>query len=152
MAGFPETILVATDGSKDSELSVRRAVDLAGGTGASLHLAYVMILSHWMVPDTLSDAQYERLKGDAQRLLDQQLEKAEAAGADPDAMQKHLRIGRRADEEIIKLAEEIEADMVVVGSRGAGTISRAFMGSDAESIVRHADRPVLVVRNQEDGR
>lgn len=112
-------ILVATDGSKDSELSIRRAVDLATETDAALHLSYVMILSHWMVPDTLSDAQYERLKNDARKLLDQQVEKANVAGANMDAVQGHLRIGRRADEEIIKLAGEIEADMIAVGSRGA---------------------------------
>lgn len=146
MAAFPETILIATDGSNDSELAIRRAVDLANETDAVLHLAYVMILSHWMVPDTLSDAQYQRLEEDARRLLDEQAEKAQAAGGV--TLQKHLKVGRRADEELIKLAEEIDADMIVVGSRGAGTISQAFMGSDAESIVRHADRPVLVVRNR----
>ncbi len=146
MAAFPETILIATDGSNDSELAIRRAVDLANETDAVLHLAYVMILSHWMIPDTLSDAQYQRLEEDARRLLDEQAEKAGALGAV--TLQKHLKVGRRADEELIKLAEEIDADMIVVGSRGAGTISRALMGSDAESIVRHADRPVLVVRNR----
>lgn len=146
MAAFPETILIATDGSNDSELAIRRAVDLANETDAVLHLAYVMVLSHWMVPDTLSDAQYQRLEEDARRLLDEQAEKAQAAGGV--TLQKHLKVGRRADEELIKLAEEIDADMIVVGSRGAGTISRALMGSDAESIVRHADRPVLVVRNR----
>lgn len=151
MAGFPETILVATDGSEDSELSISRAVDLAGETDAALHLVYVMIISHWMVPDTLSDAQYKRLEDDARERLDQQVEKAEAAGAGVDTVQKHLRTGRRADEEIIKLAEEIDADMIVVGGRGAGTISRALMGSDAESVVRHADRPVLVVRGRSNG-
>ncbi len=150
MAGFPGTILVAPDGSADSELAIQRAVDLAGETGSALHVAYVMLLSHWMMPDTLSEAQYQRLKDDAQRLLDEQVEKAKAAGAD--AVQAHLKVGRRADEEIIKLAEEIEAGMIVVGSRGAGTISRAFMGSDAESIARHADRPVLIVRSQRAGR
>lgn len=145
MPSFPDTILVATDGSVDSELAIQRAVDLAGRTEAALHLAYVMVISHWMLPDTLSDAQYNRLREDAQRLLDRQADKAEAAGAT--GVQKHLRVGGRADEEIIKLAEEIEADMIVVGSRGSGTISRAFMGGDAESIVRHADQPVLVVRS-----
>lgn len=150
MTGFPETILVATDGSEDAELSIRRAVDLASKTDAALHLVYVLIISHWRVPDTLSDAQLKRLKDEAQSRLDQQAEKAEAAGAD--MLQSHLRIGRRADEEILKLSEEIEADMIVVGSRGHGTISRALMGNDAESIVRHADRPVLVVRSRSNGR
>ncbi len=78
MAAFPETILIATDGSNDSELAIRRAVDLANETDAVLHLAYVMVLSHWMVPDTLSDAQYQRLEEDARRLLDEQAEKAGA--------------------------------------------------------------------------
>ncbi|CAN5634795.1 universal stress protein [soil metagenome] len=149
MAKFPETILVATDGSEDSELSIHRAIDLAGETDAALHLAYVLVISHWRVPDTLSDAQLKRLKDEAQSRLDQQAEKARAAGAD--TLQSHLRIGRRADEEILKLSEEIEADMIVVGSRGHGTINRALMGNDAESIVRHADCPVLVVRNYGNG-
>lgn len=150
MSRFPETILVATDGSADSQLAIQRAVDLASETDAALHLAYVMVISHWMLPDTLSDAQYKRLEDDARRLLDEQTEKAEAAGAT--AVQKHLKVGGRADEEVIKLAEEIGADMIVVGSRGSGTISRAFMGGDAESIVRHADRPVLVVRSRRNDR
>lgn len=146
MPGFPETILVATDGSADSDLAIQRAVDLAGGTEAALHVAYVMVMSHWMLPDALSEAQYKRLEDDARDLLDRQVEKAEAAGEG--TIQKHLKAGRRADEEVMKLAEDIGADMIVVGSRGAGTIRRALMGGDAESIVRHADRPVLVVRDR----
>ncbi len=149
MAGFPEKILVATDGSGDSELAIERAIDLAQGTGAELHLVYVMVISHWMVPDTLSESQYRRLKEDHQKVLDQQIEKIESTGGE--IAQAHLRTGRRADEEVIHLAEELEADLIVVGSRGAGTISRALMGSDSESIVRHAYIPVLVVRNRRNG-
>lgn len=150
MAEFPEKILLATDGSRDSELAIQRAVDLARKTGSELHIVYVMILSHWMMPDTLSDAQYRRLKEEAQGLLDGESEKVRSAGGE--ISQAHLRTGRRADEEIINLSEQLEADMIVIGSRGAGTMSRALMGSDAESVVRHADVPVLVVRNQSNGR
>lgn len=150
MATFPETILVATDGSGDSELAIRRAADLAKATGADLHVVYVMIISYWFMPDTLSEAQFNRLKQDAQKLLDDQAELAREAGGNVAGV--HLRTGRRADEEVINLAEEIEADMIVVGSRGSGTISRAIIGSDSESIVRHADVPVLVVRSPRDGR
>lgn len=149
MAGFPEKILVATDGANDSDLAIERAVDLANKTGSELHVVYVLIVSHWMVPDTLSETQYRRLREGAQEVLDQQVEKAEKLGGK--VAQGHLKTGRRADEEIINLAEELEADLIVVGSRGAGTISRAFMGSDSESIVRHADVPVLVVRSRRDG-
>ncbi len=150
MAEFPEKVLVATDGSEDSELAIQRAVDLSKKTGSELHMVYVMLVSHWMTPDTLSDSQYRRLKEEAESLLDKQAEKAKSAGGD--VRQAHLQTGRRADEEIINLAEEIGADVIVVGSTGGGTISRAIMGSDAESIVRHAAIPVLVVRSERNGR
>jgi nucleotide-binding universal stress UspA family protein len=51
-----------------------------------------------------------------------------------------------ADAEIVDLAEEIEAGLVVLGSRGLGGVKRALMGSVSYSVVRHAHCPVLVVR------
>ncbi|MGF1472789.1 MAG: universal stress protein [Rubrobacteraceae bacterium] len=146
MAGFPEKILVATDGANDSELAIRRAAELADTTNAELHMVYVMIMSQWMMPDDLSDNQYNRLKERAQGVLDEDTEKLNRAGQT--VAQSHLKVGRRADEEVIELAEQLDADMIVVGSRGAGTLRRALMGSDAESIVRHASMPVLVVRSE----
>jgi hypothetical protein len=59
----------------------------------------------------------------------------------------HLRKGR-ADEEVIVLAEEIGADLIVMGSRGLGGLRRAPMGSVSDSVVRHANCPVLVVRKE----
>lgn len=146
MAEFPEKLLIATDGGNDSGLAIERAVDLARKTDCELHVVYVMVMSHWMMPDNLSESQFSQLKEQAREVLDTQVEKTKEAGGD--VTQGHLRTGRRADEEVIDLAEEIEADMIVVGSRGAGTLTRAIMGSDAESIVRHATVPVLVVRSK----
>jgi nucleotide-binding universal stress UspA family protein len=51
--------------------------------------------------------------------------------------------------EIVALAEELEAGLVVVGSRGLRAVRRALMGSFSDSVVRHAHCPVLVVRNAE---
>ena len=48
--------------------------------------------------------------------------------------------------EIVGLAEEVGADLIVVGSRGLGGFRRALMGSVSESVVRHAHCPVLVFR------
>jgi nucleotide-binding universal stress UspA family protein len=44
------------------------------------------------------------------------------------------------------LAEEIGADLIVIGSRGFGGLKRALLGNVADSVVRHAHCPVLVVR------
>ena len=59
----------------------------------------------------------------------------------------HFRVGQRADDEIIQLGEELDVDLIVIGSKGKGTLKRALMGSDSESIVRYSRQPVLVVRD-----
>jgi nucleotide-binding universal stress UspA family protein len=56
----------------------------------------------------------------------------------------------KAAVEIVDLAEELGAGLVVVGSRGLGGIRRALMGSVSDSVVRHAHCPVLIVRREEE--
>ena len=55
-------------------------------------------------------------------------------------------MGHRADDEVIRLSEELDVDLVILGSKGQRTIERALMGSDSESIVRYSKCPVMVVR------
>ena len=50
--------------------------------------------------------------------------------------------------EIVRAAQEWPADIIVMGSHGREGISRALLGSVAESVVRHAPCPVLVVRSK----
>jgi nucleotide-binding universal stress UspA family protein len=57
----------------------------------------------------------------------------------------HLCEGR-ADEEIVELAEEIEAGLIVMGSRGHGKLRRALLGSVSGAVVQHAHCPVTIVR------
>jgi nucleotide-binding universal stress UspA family protein len=56
-----------------------------------------------------------------------------------------LSMGEAAPE-IIIVAEEIEAGLIVMGSTGQGGIRRALLGSVSESVVKHAHCPVLLVR------
>jgi nucleotide-binding universal stress UspA family protein len=55
-------------------------------------------------------------------------------------------MNERRDEAIVHLAEEIDADLIVIGSRGFGGLKRALPGNVADSVVRHAHCPVLVAR------
>jgi universal stress protein A len=145
MSFFPRKILLATDGSKDSALAREAAVDLANKTDSDLHVVHVGLLSPWVMPDTLSDAQYERLRQEAQKILDEEAKKIqEAGGTVTDA---HLRMGR-ADVEVVRLSQELQVGLLIIGNRGRETIARILLGSDAESIVRHAPCPVLVVREE----
>jgi nucleotide-binding universal stress UspA family protein len=71
------------------------------------------------------------------------VQKIESAGTV--VTQAHLRGGRTSDE-VIDLSEELGVGLLVVGSRGLGTVRRILMGSHSEEIVHHAHVPVLVVR------
>jgi nucleotide-binding universal stress UspA family protein len=59
----------------------------------------------------------------------------------------HLRMSTPATE-ITKLAGELGAGLVVLGSRGLGGTRRALMGSVSDSVARHAHCPVLVARKE----
>jgi nucleotide-binding universal stress UspA family protein len=154
MSLFPTKILLATDGSEDAELALRRAAELANSTNSELHVVHVRpkILPHYpgyyVDPYIVEhpEREQEKLDKEAQRLLDTQAEKIRAAGGS--TAQTHLRVGR-TDEEIVALSEELGAGLIVMGSRGLGRMRRALMGSVSDSVVRHAHCSVLVVRKEE---
>ena len=60
----------------------------------------------------------------------------------------HLRIGE-VDLEIVALATEIGAGLIVMGCRGQWGIRRALEGSISDGVIRHAPCPALVVRSHE---
>src|SRR3712207_4142854 len=141
MSIFPTKILLATDGSREAELAATTAVDLANSTNSELHVIHVGELLPTLLAQTeVEPAQLER---EAQQLLDEQVRGIEEAGGT--VKEAHLRLGR-ADEEIVDLAQDIGAGMIVMGSRGRGRIRRALMGGVSDSVVRHAHCPVTIVR------
>jgi nucleotide-binding universal stress UspA family protein len=153
MTLFPGRILLATDGSEEAELAATVAVKLAKSTGSELHLVHVKLLPLTPpYPEVLGWREdLEWAEREARELLDEQVKKVEDAGGTVAGV--HLREEFPA-EEIVALAEEIGADLIVEGSRGRGGIRRAFTRSVSDWVVRHARCPVLVVRSPKsaDGR
>jgi nucleotide-binding universal stress UspA family protein len=146
MSTFPTTILLATDGSGNSELAATTALGLARVTGSELHVVHVGEVPVVLHPEARGyPALYEARQEEARNLLEKEVERLSAEGAE--VARSHLRMGR-ADEEIVALAEELDAGTVVVGSRGLGGVRRALMGSVSDSVLRHAHCPVLVVRGK----
>jgi nucleotide-binding universal stress UspA family protein len=144
---LPGKILLALDGSEEASVAARTAVDLTERMDSELHVVHVGVVAPVYHPERHGYlARYEELQEEAQRLLDEQVDKVKSAGGT--VVEAHLRMGR-ADEEIVVLGEEIEAGLIVTGSRGLGGIRRALMGSVSESVVHHASCPVLIVRKEE---
>lgn len=152
MSIFPAKVLLATDGSKDAELALSTAVDLATSTNSELHVVTAGPGNPDPVYQTheagLRYETYEAaaaaVREAAQRTLDEQVKKVEEAGGK--VAEAHLRMGERRDQAIVRLADEIGAGLIVMGSRGRGGVRRALMGSVSDSVVRHAHCPVMVVR------
>jgi nucleotide-binding universal stress UspA family protein len=144
MSIFPTKILLAADGSREAEVAARTAADLAHKTDSELHVVHVFALpldTH--DPSSFEPEVWARLERSAQTTLEDVMGKIEASGGEVEG--SHLKAGR-PDAEIAALAEEIGAGLIVMGSRGVGGIKRALMGSVADSVLRHAHCPVLVVR------
>ena len=154
MSIFPTKILLATDSSEEAELALSTAIDLATSTNSQLHVVTVApwnpdpaYAAHeasfrWETYEQASEA----IGKEAQEILDNQLSKIDEGGGT--VQEAHLRRGKK-DEEIVRVAEEIGAGLIVMGSRGLGGVRRALMGSVSDSVMRHAHCPVLVVRKEE---
>ena len=137
MDPFPIVILLATDGSEEAWIASQMAAGIADGTGSELHLVYVGGTGG------ADPRVYEQMRQSSRELLDELAEKMRDAEAK--ITKKHLRNGR-PDQEIVALAEELGAGLIVMGGRGLGRMKRALMGSVSDSVVRHAHCPVLVAR------
>ena len=151
MSFFPTRILVATDGSEEAELAATAAAELAKSTNSELHIVHVSefgaeisLNPAYSINRDLLEEPLRELEQQGRHLLNGQVKKIEGAGGS--VAEAHHRIGSRPDHEIILLAEEIDAGMIAMGSRGHGPLARVLMGSVSESVVRHSHCPVTVAR------
>jgi nucleotide-binding universal stress UspA family protein len=140
---FVTKILLATDGSSDAALAAKAAADLAKTTGAELHLVHAWQVGVGPRLEAYLRSQQER---DARALLEAQVELVQTLGAS--VAGSHLREGKPV-EEIVGLSEEIGPGLIVMGSRGLGTVGRLLLGSVCEGVVHDARDPVLVARGRE---
>lgn len=152
MSFFPTRILVATDGSQEAELAATAAAELAKSTDSELHVIHVSELGAeislnpaYSLNPSLLEEPFRELERQGHNLLNGQVRKIEQAGGT--VAEAHHRISSRPDHEIILLAQEIDAGMIAMGSRGHGPLARVLMGSVSESVVRHAHCPVTIARD-----
>src|SRR5215213_2908380 len=136
-------ILAAVDGGPQAQAVARMAANFATKMGSELHVVHVGFVPAMYHPEMRGyPSRFEAVRQETQQVLEEELQRVEAAGAT--VSRSHLRMGR-PDVEILELAEELGAGLIVVGSRGLGGLRRTLLGSVSDSVVRHAHCPVLVV-------
>ncbi|MFB1299162.1 universal stress protein [Mycobacterium sp. pW049] len=144
MTGY-QTVVVGTDGS-DSSL---RAVDRAGQIAAGAHARLIVTTAYFpqsedaRAADVLKDEGY-KMSGNAPiyAILREAKERARAAGAEN--VEEKAVVGAPVDA-LVELAEEVNADLLVVGNVGLSTIAGRLLGSVPANVARRSKTDVLIV-------
>lgn len=136
-------IVVGTDGSPGAEAAVQKVIELARGSGATVHLVCA-----YPVPSALerlgvtAKQDPTDLRGVAYDVLARDERRFSEAGF---AVEKHAREGDPA-QAIIDVAAESSADLIVVGARGTTAVRRFLLGSVSSKLAHHAPTSLLIVR------
>ncbi|MDP8969989.1 MAG: universal stress protein [Actinomycetota bacterium] len=141
MALFPTTVVLATDGSKHAGAAAAVAVETCRATASALQVVHVAPVG-WS-PFTVNPAEFSAVEAQFHQVLEEANAHIEQLGGTVD--QAHLRTGHAA-EEIVALCREVEAGLLVIGTRGQGRVQQAVLGSVSAAVVREAPCPVLVAR------
>jgi nucleotide-binding universal stress UspA family protein len=136
------TVLLAVDGSKHAE----KAVDLAGKLIRE-HDEVVVLHVTEVLParfQTTSGAEYAADQ-EAVELATRHAKEFESAGVRARTEFRHIRYGHVA-RVIVETAQEVDAGVIVMGSRGRSDLTAVLLGSVAHKVLHLADRPVLIAR------
>lgn len=130
-----ECVLIATDGSESAREALHVGLELAAEQGAPVTIVHVG--ENGVGADISSDPQQDGALREA-------IETARRMEIEPDV---ELLEGDPA-EEIVKLAERLDADLVIVGSRGLSRASATLIGSVSRAVLDQCAQPVMMVRGR----
>lgn len=138
-------IIVPIDFSEYSEYALEAASILARKFGSELIVLHMLELSNAILTagsDALSEEAVFYLKL-AEQKFETFLEKPYLEDITVTPIVKHFKVWNEVNE----VADEHDANLIVMGSHGASGIKEVFIGSNTEKVVRHSDIPVLVIKH-----
>lgn len=141
----PKKILVPVDFSDFSKKALESAAEIAELRGAKITVVHIMVEPQTSVPyEVYIDWKKvrEEIATDAVKLLDEMISKAGVKGE-----VEQLTVWGEPAGVVNDLAERGEFDLIVMATHGRTGLSRLFLGSVAENVIRHAKCPVLVMRD-----
>ena len=139
-------LLVADDGSEPCAAALNEAINLAKSVGAELHIVFVVFHPKTFGHPIVNLAAVEdELRAEGQAILDRAVAQAREAGVAAttdmvEATREPIPVT------LLAAAAKAHADLIVMGTHGRSGIGRAVLGSVAESLLRAATLPVLLVR------
>jgi nucleotide-binding universal stress UspA family protein len=138
-------ILVAVDGSENSERALKFATDMARQCNAK-----VLMITNVM--EDFGDAakvwkKHDPIVKEIEKQHDALLKKYQVIAEKQVSVKvETIRADGNAAKQINKIAENKNADVIVIGSRGLSSAKEFFLGSVSHRVVQHSTKPVLVVK------
>ncbi len=141
-------ILIATDGSDTSKTAVLVGIDMARRAGGSIIAIYVVDVSRIShLPG------YAMIPGIKEKIIGLMEEEGkQATGFAEDRAREanvpcHKIISQGSpSQELLRLSRDLEADLLILGSRGRTGVERYILGSVAEKVVLQSEVPVLLIK------
>jgi nucleotide-binding universal stress UspA family protein len=135
-----ERILVALDGSENSERALDQALSMATICKSKLFVVSVVDLYAEVIAEA-PDLE-EKMSEKAEKTLEWAKQKAEKKNISCETI---VHIGRPVYEFIVKEAQERKIDLIVMGKHGRTGLKRLLMGSVAERVIGHAHCAVMII-------
>jgi len=144
-----QSIVVGTDGSETAGEAVREAIELAKAVGASIELvsAYEPVSNQRLRQESRQAPEDMQWMVTPREDVDQKLKEAKemVAKMGVEKVNTHAREGDAADA-ILDVAEERNADLIIVGNKGMTGAKRFLLGSVPNKVSHHAPCSVLIIR------
>ncbi|WP_455630604.1 universal stress protein [Megamonas sp.] len=141
MSANMKRILVPIDSSEIAERAMQEAIKVNRFGEAEVHVLYVADINKLAINAYLSGNILLEIGKAGERILNAALEKF------PESM-KVVKVYRTGDpaETITEYAKEIDADLIIMGSRGLGLVRGVLLGSVSKYVLEHTKCPVLIVK------
>lgn len=139
-----DKVLIAVDGSKQSEKAFKEGVEIAKRNHAEVYLA-------WIINDvelTTSAYAFSKLLQDEKEFVEDFMVKkvTEAKEAGVEKVQSIIEVGSPKRKLAVDIPEEYAIKLIIMGSTGKGAISQALVGSTTAFVVNHAVCNVMVIK------
>ena len=140
-----ERVLVPVDGSDSSKNAAKYAAHLLNARNPTLYLLHVVKAVNMAIGGESAEELRKANEAKAMALLEEYRKMVEACGFKNTELL--ARSGRRPDYVILNTQEELDCDMIIIGSRGQSALENVVMGSVVTGVLEEATCPVLVTRN-----
>lgn len=141
-----KNIIIPVDFSKQSEYALETGAILAKKHDATLYVLHMLELSDSIISQSDSQNKNEMMfmLALAKKKFEPFLEKNYLEGVNVQPMIKHHKVYKEVD----AVAQEVNADLIIMGSQGLTAQDGLFAGSNAEKMVRNSSTPVLIIKSE----